>query len=78
MPGSLLTLLNLFPEGGLRHMQAKMKCPKHAIFLVPEVSFIYCFTLSTKIYVPLLITANCITVTFDARIAELKNVTVKF
>ena len=33
----------------------------------------------TKIYVPLLITANCITVKFDALIAELnKNVTVKF
>ena len=41
--------------------------------------FIYCYTSSTKIYVPLLITANCITVKFDALIAELnKNVTVKF
>ena len=40
--------------------------------------FIYCFTMFTKIYVPLLITANCITVKFDALIAELKNVTIKF
>ena len=41
--------------------------------------FIYCLTLSSKNYVSLLITANCITVKFDALIAELnKNVTVKF
>ena len=38
----------------------------------------YFVTQSPKNYVPLLSTANCVTVKFDPLIAELKNVTVKF
>ena len=38
----------------------------------------YCVTQSSKNYVPLLSTANCLTDKFDPLIAELKNVTVKF